>query len=84
MIDCRQNWVLELRDDNLVELLKVSSSQNWADILTKCLRGSEFKRQVKMIQGGNDFKGQLKVNGKSSKEKSRLESQGTKEFSLDC
>lgn len=65
MIDCRENWVKELRDDNLVELVKVSSIQNWADILTKCLRGSEFKRQVRMIQGGNDFKGQLKVNGQS-------------------
>ena len=51
MIDTRENWVSELRDEGMVEVVKVNSSQNWADILTKCLRGSEFKRQLKMIQG---------------------------------
>ena len=51
MIDIRENWVSELRDEGMVEVVKVNSSQNWADILTKCLRGSEFKRQLKMIQG---------------------------------
>ena len=37
MIDLRWNWVRELQDKNLVQAVKVSTVNNAADILTKCL-----------------------------------------------
>jgi hypothetical protein len=49
MIDLREDWVQELRDDGVVSVSKVSTSHNFSDILTKCLRSPEFIRQVKMI-----------------------------------
>jgi hypothetical protein len=52
MIDARWNWVQELRDDNLCSVVHVPTKLNLADILTKCLRGPEFRRQVEMVQRG--------------------------------
>ena len=37
MIDLRWDWVRELQDKNLVQAVKVSTADNAADILTKCL-----------------------------------------------
>ena len=42
MIDTRESWVRELRDDGMVEVVKVKGELNWADILTKCIVGWEF------------------------------------------
>jgi hypothetical protein len=58
MIDLREDWVKELRDDGVVSVSKVSTSQNFSDILTKCLRSPELIRQVKMIGGSTkNFRG---------------------------
>ena len=56
MIDTRESWVRELRDDGMVEVVKVKGELNWADILTKCIVGWEFVNKVKNIQeGGKQF-----------------------------
>ena len=52
MIDTRESWVRELRDDGMVEVVKVKGELNWADILTKCIVGWEFVNKVKNIQEG--------------------------------
>lgn len=54
MIDLRWNWVQELRDDKLVEVEKVSTKNNLADMLTKCLTNVEFNRQISQIN--EDFR----------------------------
>jgi len=52
MIDTRETWVRELRDDGIVEVVKVRGELNWADILTKCIPGWEYVQKVKNIQEG--------------------------------
>ena len=52
MIDTRESWVQELRDDAVVEIVKVKGELNWADILTKSIVGWEFVKKVKNIQEG--------------------------------
>ena len=41
-IDCRQGWVRQLRDKDLVKLVKVDTKVNLADTFTKLLRGQIF------------------------------------------
>jgi hypothetical protein len=52
MIDNRENWVRELKNDNLVRVEYVQSRFNHADILSKCLVGTQFREQVTMISKG--------------------------------
>ena len=64
MIDLRWNWVKELRDDNLVQVEKVDTKYNLADILTKCLNNVEFNRQLSQIN--KDFRS-LELGEQSSR-----------------
>ena len=50
-IDLRAEWVKELRREKNVETVKVGSTQNFADILTKCFPTSKFKDKVRQIRG---------------------------------
>ena len=43
-IDCRQEWVLALRDANVVKLKWVESKANFADLFTKILEAETFLR----------------------------------------
>jgi hypothetical protein len=49
-IDMRAAWVRELRDQNLVTLKKVTSENNLADILTKCLPNYKFQLLLRKIR----------------------------------
>ena len=52
MIDNRLNWVRELKDEGTVVVQYVNTRLNQADILSKCLAGTQFREQVVMISGG--------------------------------
>ena len=52
MIDNRENWVRELKDDSMVRVEYVNTRFNHADILSKCLAGTKFREQVVMISKG--------------------------------
>ncbi len=60
MIDLRDSWVRELRDDNIVEVTYVRGKCNYADILSKCIPGGEFNRLVNMIMQGCKKRSQVK------------------------
>jgi hypothetical protein len=49
MIDNRDNWVKELKNDGLVRVEYVNTRLNHADILSKCLAGTQFREQVVLI-----------------------------------
>jgi hypothetical protein len=49
MIDNRENWVRELKDDGLVRVEYVNTKLNKSDILSKCLLGSQFREQVQLV-----------------------------------
>ena len=49
MISNRWNWVKELKEDKELQVVKVASKNNMADILTKCLENAEFNRQRNQI-----------------------------------
>ena len=58
MISNRWNWVIELKSEG-INIEKVASKKNMADILTKCLDRGEFIRQVNQIKEfANEFGGQ--------------------------
>jgi hypothetical protein len=42
-IDCRLNWVLQMRDRKIVLPCSVASAENLADIGTKILAGPTFR-----------------------------------------
>ena len=48
--DLRDSWVRELQDMNLVKIIKVSSQENHADLLTKSFQAPEFTRLVNGIR----------------------------------
>ena len=52
MIDNRESWVRELKDEGTVVVEYVNTRLNQADILSKCLAGTQFREQVVMISGG--------------------------------
>ena len=52
MIDNRESWVGELKDEGTVVVEYVNTRLNQADILSKCLAGTQFREQVVMISGG--------------------------------
>jgi hypothetical protein len=52
MIDNRDNWVKELKDDNIVTVEYVNTRFNHADILSKCLAGTQFRELVVLISKG--------------------------------
>ena len=57
MISNRWNWVIELKSEG-INIEKVASKKNMADILTKCLDRGEFIRQVSQIKEfANEFGG---------------------------
>ena len=62
MIDNRENWVRELKDDNIVQVEYVPSNCNYADILSKCIVGGEFNRMVNMIS--NDYRKRSQVKSR--------------------
>ena len=43
MIDLRWNWVMELQDKKQIQAVKVDTTQNVADILTKCLAKQTYE-----------------------------------------
>ena len=49
-VNLRWEWVKELRDDAISDIIHVDTRYNKADILTKCLDNTEFERQVANIQ----------------------------------
>ena len=49
-VNLRWEWVQELRDAALSDIIHVDTRFNKADILTKCLDNAEFERQVGNIQ----------------------------------
>ena len=51
VVDMREDWVQELRDQNLVKVVHVKSEDNKADLLTKCLANYKFQKQLKNING---------------------------------
>jgi hypothetical protein len=53
MIDNRENWVRELKDDGLVRVAYVNTRLNKSDILSKCLLGSQFREQVQLVSRGS-------------------------------
>jgi hypothetical protein len=66
MIDNRDQWVKELKDDSIVRVDYVNTRLNQADILSKCLAGTHFREQVVMISKGclkgSQVKSQIFVN----------------------
>jgi hypothetical protein len=52
MIDNRDSWVKELKDDNIVTVEYVNTRLNKSDILSKCLSGTQFREQVVLISKG--------------------------------
>ena len=48
-IDCRLNWVLQMRDRNIVVPCSVASAENLADIFTKILAGPVFRRLAEQM-----------------------------------
>ena len=46
-------WVRELRDMALVKFIKTKSTDNWADLNSKCHQRGPFTRLVHMIIGTN-------------------------------
>jgi hypothetical protein len=52
MIDNRDQWVKELKDDSIVTVDWIDTRLNKADILSKCLAGTQFREQVVMISDG--------------------------------
>ncbi len=61
MIDNRDAWVRELKDDNILSVSYVPSECNYADILSKCISGYKFNRLVSMIMKGCKRKKEVKV-----------------------
>jgi len=59
MIDTREGWVRELKDDKLVTVQYVPSNCNYADILSKCIPGYKFNIMFKMIMQGCKKRKQL-------------------------
>ena len=49
--DWREDWVQDIRDQSVVRTEYVSSSQNLADLFTKCLRRPEVSRLFSIISG---------------------------------
>ena len=60
MIDNREEWVRELKDDDIVQVEYVPSNCNYADILSKCIVGGEFNRLMSMISQGCSKRSQVK------------------------
>jgi hypothetical protein len=56
-IDKREKWVEELRDRDRVVAVSVDTKYNMADIHTKCLATSEFKRQRDRIMNSQLSRG---------------------------
>ena len=52
MIDNRDQWVKELKDDGVVRVEYVNTRLNKSDILSKCLSGTQFREQVEIISKG--------------------------------
>ena len=52
MIDNRDQWVKELKDDGVVRVEYVNTRLNKSDILSKCLSGTQFREQVVLISKG--------------------------------
>jgi hypothetical protein len=52
MIDNRDQWVKELKDDSIVTVDWIDTRLNKADILSKCLAGTQFREQVVMTSNG--------------------------------
>ena len=48
VFDKREEWVKELRGSDL-NIKVIASKQNWSDMMTKCLKAPEYKRQMKGI-----------------------------------
>ena len=52
--DKREAWVTEMQDLDILEARKIDKKINWSDMMTKCLKGTEFRRQVEgIIQKSN-------------------------------
>ena len=51
VIDMRENWVQELRDDSKVKTVHVPGTQNTANILTKCMPNWKFRKELSLING---------------------------------
>ena len=48
--DYREDWVEELKGADKITVVKVTDSQNIADIFTKCRATYKFKARVRQIQ----------------------------------
>ena len=53
-LDIRLEWIQELRDSNLVEIIKVSTDEQRADPFTKILERVAFKKALPFIQDDLD------------------------------
>ena len=52
--DFREDWVVELREADYINLIKCTDKQNLADIFTKCMGPSAFHRRVQQIKNYTD------------------------------
>jgi hypothetical protein len=60
MIDNRDQWVKELKDDGVLRVEYVNTRLNKSDILSKCLSGTQFREQVVLISKGCQKGSQVK------------------------
>ena len=60
MIDTRESWVKEVKDDKLVAVQHVRSNCNYADVLSKCIPGYQFNNLVRLIMQGCKKRSQVK------------------------
>ena len=50
MINMRDAWVKELKDQNITKAVKVPTTENIADLLTKCYQPRELKQMLRRMQ----------------------------------
>ena len=62
-IDCRQEWVLALRDAKVVQMEWVESAHNFADLFTKILEAETFTRLRDQIMAFRPIPGQAGDEG---------------------
>ena len=54
LVDLRWAWVCELRDQNKVRVTKVSSENNKADVLTKCMPAYKYRMCLRKLKGDQE------------------------------
>ena len=79
----KHTWVQELRDDNIVNIIKIPSEFNVSDLLTKPQSGRKVKQLIKLINPIRNFRRWTTKGGLPDKESPKKGPEDTKDKSED-